>query len=237
MGLWPGSMTRDYNLPRLKETKHLARRNEWSTADDPVAENGTLRGARRNSRRQRCHPRVRDRRLGVHGCARHLPRGRHPLRAGRARAGRDPHGRRLRARLGPPRRVHRAERPRRDELRYRSRGGLLGAFPGRLHHPGDRLHDHGARRLSGDRAAADLLEDHQVPGPREQPAAHGRNRRALLRPRHARDGADPAQHSARLLLRRDRHHDSRAAAHRARGRRRSRARCRRRAPRGGAASR
>ena len=46
------------------------------------------------------------------------------------------------------------------------------------------------------------------------PRAHGRNHRALLRPRHARDGADPAQHSARLLLRRVSTRDSAAAAHR-----------------------
>ena len=61
---------------------------------------------------------------------------------------------------------------------------------------------HGARRLPGDRAAADLLEDHEVPGPRHKPEAHGRDRRALLRPRDARDGAVPAQHPARSFLRR-----------------------------------
>ena len=79
--------------------------------------------------------------------------------------------------------------------------------------PETRLDDHGTRRLSGDRAAADLLEDHQVPGARQQSEAHGGDRRALLRSRHARDGADAAQHSARLLLRRDRGDHRRADAH------------------------
>ena len=37
--------------------------------------------------------------------------------------------------------------------------------------------DDGPRRLPGDRAAADLLEDHQVPGARQQPDAHGRAHR------------------------------------------------------------
>ncbi len=43
--------------------------------------------------------------------------------------------------------------------------------------PGDRLHGNGPRRLPGNRAAADILEDHEVPGTREQPEAHGGNRR------------------------------------------------------------
>ena len=45
------------------------------------------------------------------------------------------------------------------------------------HHARDGQPDDGARRLPGDRADADLLEDHQVPGAREQPEAHGRARR------------------------------------------------------------
>ena len=39
---------------------------------------------------------------------------------------------------------------------------------------------HGPRRLPGNRATADLLEDHQVSGARQQPEAHGGDRRALL---------------------------------------------------------
>jgi hypothetical protein len=35
------------------------------------------------------------------------------------------------------------------------------------------------RRLPGDGTAADLLEDHEVPGSREQPEAHGRDRGTL----------------------------------------------------------
>ena len=38
-----------------------------------------------------------------------------------------------------PRGVHRAERPRGDQLRDRSGRGLLGAFAGGVHHAGDRL--------------------------------------------------------------------------------------------------
>ncbi len=49
------------------------------------------------------------------------------------------------------------------------------------------------------------------------PQAHGRDHRALLRPRHARDGPDPAQHPARLLLRRDRVRDPAADARSSRG--------------------
>ena len=45
-----------------------------------------------------------------------------------------------------------------------------------------------------------------------QPGAHGRVHRPLLRPRDVRDGPDAAQHSARLLLRRDQRRDPEAAA-------------------------
>ena len=131
------------------------------------------------------------------------------LRARRARARRDSHGRRLRARIGTPWGLHRAERPGRHELRHRRRGGLLGAFAGGVHHPGNRLDVPGARRIPGDRTAADLLEDHQVSRTRQQPEAHGGDRGALLRPRHARDGPGAAEHSARFLLRRDRGDDLR----------------------------
>jgi len=58
----------------------------------------------------------------------------------------------------------------------------------------DGLDDDGPRRLPGDGAAADLLEDHEVPGPRQQPEAHGGDRGPLLRPRDARDGPRAAQH-------------------------------------------
>jgi sulfoacetaldehyde acetyltransferase len=56
--------------------------------------------------------------------------------------------------------------------------------------------------------------------PREQPQAHGRVHRALLRPRDAGNGPDAAQHPARLLLRRDHLRDRQAHARRARRRRR-----------------
>ncbi len=146
---------------------------------------------------------VRHHGLGLHGRDGHLRARRHPPDPGGARAGRRPHGRRLCARVGPPRRRDRPERPRHQQLRDGHRGRLLGAQPGRDDHARDRHHGHGPRRLPGSQPAADVPGVHQVPGPREQPQAHGRVHRALLRPRHLRDGPDPAQHSARLLLRRD----------------------------------
>ena len=85
------------------------------------------------------HPRVRHRRLGLHGRARHLPGRRHPLHLGGARAGRRAHGRRLLPRVRPPRRVHRPERPRHHQLRDRHRRRLLGAQPGGDDHARDRL--------------------------------------------------------------------------------------------------
>ena len=63
-----------------------------------------------------------------------------------------------------------------------------------------------------------FCEDHEVPGPREQPPAHGRDRGTLLRPRNARDGTRAAQHPARLFLRRHPGGDPTADAHRPRGR-------------------
>ena len=121
------------------------------------------------------------------------------------------HGRRLCPRLGPPRRGDRPERPRHQQLRDRDRRGLLGAQPGGHRHARDRHDGHGPRRLPGSQPAADVPGVHQVPGPREQPEAHGRVHRPLLRPRDVRDGPDAAQHSARLLLRRDHLRDPEAA--------------------------
>ena len=80
---------------------------------------------------------------------------------------------------------------------------VLGAFAGGVHHAGDRLDDDRPGRLPGDRAAADLLEDHQVPGARDAT----RTRMAELTSR-AFDramlemGPAQAEHSARFLLRR-----------------------------------
>ena len=107
-----------------------------------------------------------------------FPQAGHSLHLGRARAGRRPHGRRLRARVGPPRRLHRAERARHHELRHVDRRCVLGAFAGRRRHAGNGLDDPRPRRVPGNRAAADLLEDHQVPGARQQPRADGRAHRA-----------------------------------------------------------
>ncbi len=193
------------------ETRHDIDR---PAAHDPVRSPG------RNPCRQRRDRGVRHRGLRVHGRARHLSRGRHPFHPGRARAGRGAHGRRLCAGVRAPRRVHCAERPGHHELRHGNRGGVLGAFSRRLHHARDGFRDDGARWFPGNRAAADLLEDHEIPGPRGQPEAHGGNRRALLRPRDARDGPVPAQHPARLLLRRPPGDDQRTDAHRSRTRRR-----------------
>ena len=134
----------------------------WHAQDD------AQRSLRRDARGTWRQERVRHRRLGLHGCARSLPHRRHPLHPDGARAGRRPHGRRLRPCLRAPGRVHRPERPRRDQLRDIDRGRLLGALPGGGRHARDRLRHHGPRRLPGDGPAADLLQDHQVPGPREQ---------------------------------------------------------------------
>ena len=65
----------------------------------------------------------------------------------------------------PPRRLHRPERPRHHQFRHRDRRRLLGAQPGGGDHARDRLQHAGPGRLPGDRAAAVLREDHQVPGP------------------------------------------------------------------------
>ena len=84
---------------------------------------------------------------------------------------------------GQARRVHRPERPGHHQLRHRDRGGLLGAQPGGRDHARDGPPDDRPGRLPGNRPAADLLEDHQVPGAREQPGAHGGAHGARLRPR------------------------------------------------------
>ena len=131
-----------------------------------------------------------------------------------------PHGRRLCARQRPARRGHRPERPGHQQLRHRDRGRVLGAQPGRDRHARDRHDGHGPRRLPGSQPAADVPGVHQVPGPRQQPEAHGRVHGALLRSRDERDGPDPAQHPARLFLRRDHGRDPEADARRARRRRR-----------------
>ena len=56
---------------------------------------------------------------------------------------------------------------------------LLGAQPGRDRHARGRHDGHRPRRLPGSQPAADVPGVHQVPGPREQPDAHGRvHRRA-----------------------------------------------------------
>ena len=200
-------------LPRDESPGRPPHRRAGPQSHDPE------RGARRDDGRAGRDRRVRHRRLGLHGRARPLPRRRHPLRSHRARAGRRAHGGRLRARQRPTRRLHRPERAGHHQLRHRDRRGLLGAQPGGRDHARDGQHDAGARRLPGDRAARDLLEDHEVPGAPEQPEADGRTRGPRLRPRRARDGTGAAQHPARLLLRRTRLRDRRADPDRARPRR------------------
>ena len=120
--------------------------------------------------------------------------------------------------------------PGHHQFRDRHRGSLLGSFPGGVHHAGDRLDDDRPGRLPGDRAAADLLEDHQAPVPRHASQPHGRAHQPCFRPRPARDGAGAGEHPARFLLRRKRDRDPEAAPHRARPGRRAGAR------RGGAAA-
>ena len=98
---------------------------------DRPPQDDALRGVRRDARRQWREGRVRHRRLGLHGRARPVSARRHPVHLGRARTGRRPHGRRLRARVGPAWRVHRAERPGHHQFRDLDRGRVLGAFAGR----------------------------------------------------------------------------------------------------------
>ena len=114
-----------------------------------------------------------------------------------------------------------AERPGHHQLRHRDRRRLLGALA--------RSSSSRPRPASMGMGLGGFQEADQLPifqeftkyqGARQQPGAHGRVHRALLRPRDARDGADAAQHPARLLLRRDRLRDPAAAARRARRRRR-----------------
>ena len=150
------------------------------------AEDDAVRGVRRDAGRPRREGRVRHRGLGLHGRARSLSARRHPVHLGRARAGRRAHGRRLFARVGPPRRLHRAERSGHHQLRHLDRGGVLGAFAGRRDHAGNGQRHAGPRRLPGDRAAADLLEDHEVPGARQQPRADGGAHEPRVRPRASR---------------------------------------------------
>jgi hypothetical protein len=90
-----------------------------------------------------------------------------------------------------------------------------------IDHPRDRHHGHGPGRLPGSQPAADVRGVHQVPGPREQSQAHGRIHRPLLRPRHERNGPDPAQHPARPVLRRHHLRDPQALPPRSRPRRRT----------------
>jgi hypothetical protein len=60
-------------------------------------------------------------------------------------------------------RVHCAERPRHHELRHVDRRRVLGAFAGRRRHaPETGSMTPWLRRLPGDRAAADFLEDHRI---------------------------------------------------------------------------
>ena len=80
--------------------------------------------------------------------------------------------------------------PGHHQLRHRYRCGVLGALAGRRGYARDRLDDPRAWRLPGDRAAPDLLEDHEVPGAREQPCAHGGAHGPRVRSRAARDGAE-----------------------------------------------
>ena len=117
--------------------------------------------------------------LGLHGRARPLPGRRHPLHPDRARAGRRPHGRRLLARL----RAGTACASRRTgPASPTSSPSIAAAYwahsPVVVITPETGSHARiGPRRLPGDRAAADLLQDHQVPGARERTAAHGRAHR------------------------------------------------------------
>ena len=72
------------------------------------------------------------------------------------------------------------------------------------------------------RATADLLAHHQVPGARQPRRPHGRVHGQGFRQRHGRARPGAAEHPARLLLWRDRRGDSRAAPRASRSGRRGR---------------
>ena len=122
---------------------------------------------------------------------------------------------------GSARRLHRAERTGGHQFCHFHGRRLLGALAGGRGHAGDRIDGDRSRRIPGNRAAADLFQDHPLPGARQQPGAHGRTDRARVRPRATRNGTDAAQHPARFLLRRHRVRDSASARHRARRGRRA----------------
>ncbi len=195
-------------MNKMTETPALRRRRQ--------AEDDAFGGVRRNARGAGRYRRVWHRRLRLHGCARSVPARRHPFHFGRPRAGRGAHGRRLRAGVGAPRRLHRAKRAGRHQFRHRDGRRLLGALAGGRDHPGDRIDDARPGGIPGNRAAADLCQDHPLPGARQQPRAHGRTHRARVRPRAAGNGTDAAQHTPRFLLRRHRVRDSASDRDRAR---------------------
>jgi len=115
------------------------------------------------------------------------------------------------ARPAPTRRVHRTERAGHHQLRHpRSRRPTGRTAPWSRSTPETGSMTLGWR-LPGNRAARDLLEDHEVPGAPD-------NRCDSRATAGARDGTGAAQHPARLLLRRTRVRDRRADPDRARPR-------------------
>ena len=200
---------------RLPPRERAASRWRLQTHDPHDPQRG-VRGDNGGPRR-RHHLRHHGQRLhGRHG---HLRAGRHRVGAGGPRAGSGPYGRRVLPGVGSPRSGHRPERPGHLQLRDRNRGGLLGPQPGGDRHPRGRDHGHRPRRLPGGQPAADVRGVHQVPGPCEQRAPHGRADGPLLRPGPVGDGPHPAQHPPRPLLRRHRRRDPPAPAARPRPRR------------------
>ena len=209
-------------MRRISPRLHQARWREG--AHDAV------RGVHRDAGRAQGEGRVRHRRLGLHGRARPLSRRRHPLLSA-WRTSRTP-------RTWPTAMARVTNRP---TVCIAQNGPGITNFvtavaaaywahtPMVVVTPGIGQPDGGARRLPGNRADADLLQDHQVAGARQFAAAHGGTDAPRLHRRAARARPGAGQHPARLFLRRGRLRDPAAARHRARrGRLRTRSTRRRR---------
>ena len=143
--------------------EHDDRIQEPGRAGPP--EDDAVRGVRRDAGRARRHRRVRHRRLGLHGRARPLPAGRHPLHL-RSRTSRAPATwpTAIRACRAATACASRRTAPASPTSSPRSRPPTGRIRRSSSSRPRPASMTHGPRRLPGDRAAADLLQDHQVPG-------------------------------------------------------------------------
>ncbi len=156
----------------------------WECAAAAGHQHGLRLSGRRDSPRLRCHDPIPD-----------------PAHPRPPRAGRDAHGRRVRARDRAGGRRHCHVRPRRDQHGHRHRDGHARLLSDRVHHRTGRQQVDRQRRLPGNRHHRRHAPDHQAQLP-------GDARR--------RCGADDSRGLPRRRLRTsgtgaDRHHEGRAA--------------------------